>query len=125
MYRDTYSQVVHRFLGWTVAKGRHQVDEWLRQEDFRLWFGHTTAVADSAPSIARSVFPAQLLERIAQLGEHANMCRAITEAIEGSGEGYDEHPDRNPSYDWDAARDRVFEVVARYQKEIRVIVRDS
>jgi hypothetical protein len=119
-YRDTYSHMLHRFLGWPVARGRQQIDEWLHDESFRVWFGHTSAVRDAAAPIARALFPAPLLEQIRQAGEEANMYRAIAEAIEGAGGEYDAHPDTNPSYDWDAAKTRVSEVIARYRISVRL-----
>jgi hypothetical protein len=115
-YRDTYSRILHEILGFPLAHGRREIDKRLRAEPFRVWFGHTTPASDAAPQIvARFMSPESRNRAGAAIGD-ANLCREFQEAIEGSGDFYDAHPDANPNFDWDGCRARIRELAARANK---------
>jgi len=112
-YRDTFSRVLHEMLGWPLAQGVRMVDDWLREESFRVWFGHTSPVLDAAPRIARALMSPADFERVAD----ANLFREIAWAIQGTGDDYDEHPDTIPGYEWESTRQRVRTTISNYVRE--------
>jgi hypothetical protein len=113
-YRDTFSRVTHEMLGWPLAQGVRLVNEWLRKDSFRVWFGHTSPALDAAPRIARSLMLPADYERV---GGEANLHREIAWAIQGTGDDYDEHPDTIPSYNWESARQRVRAAISDYVRD--------
>jgi len=110
-YRDTFSRVTHEMLGWPLAQGVRVVDEWVGDESFRVWFGHTSPTLDAAPRIARAMMSPEDFERV---GGEANLHREIAWAIQGTGDDYDEHPDTISGYDWESARQRVRDAISEY-----------
>jgi hypothetical protein len=109
-YRDTFSRVTHELLGWPLAQGVRMVDDQLREESFRVWFGHTSPTLDAAPRIARALMSPADFDRVAD----AKLFREIAWAIQGTGDDYDEHPDTVPGYDWESARERVRTAISDY-----------
>ena len=113
-YRDTFSRVMHEFVGWSLAQGVRLVNKWVRDESFRSWFGHTSPSLDAAPRIARVLMSPADYERS---GRDANLHREIAWAIQGTGDAYDEHPDTDPGYDWHDALQRVRLAISKYVRE--------
>jgi broad specificity phosphatase PhoE len=110
-YRDTFSRVTQEMLGWPLAQGVRVVDDRVREESFRVWFGHTSPTLDAAPRIARALMSPTDYERV---GREANLHREIAWAIQGNGDDYDEHPDKIPGYNWENARLRVRAAISEY-----------
>ena len=99
-------------LDWPVAKGVRLVDERLREDSFRVWFGHTSPALDAAPRIARAFMSPADFQQVAE----ANLHREIAWAIQGTGDDYDEHPDTILNYDWESAPQRVRTAISDYVK---------
>lgn len=110
-YQDTYARVMHEFLGWPLARGKQEVDQLIRNESVRTWFGHCTAAADATPHIVA----ARLSPEAIEAAGGSILYREVCAAIEGSLEQWDPHPDTIPSYDWEAARDRVNLILRKHE----------
>lgn len=111
----TFAACMRRILGelagWSSERVDEELERRLQSPDYRLWFGHDTPACNAAALI--------LDERIARrlVGLDLVGVRArIVEAIELTGsDAYNAFPHEDPTYDWQAARQKVDDILRKYQ----------
>jgi hypothetical protein len=111
-YVNTLKKIFGEILGWTEAHTEAHVERQLQETHFRSWFGHTTPCDDAASVIVPAALRRRLIaRRISTVGIH----NEITLALEGMRDTYNMHPDTDPDYDWQRARDEIADIIKEHE----------
>ncbi len=112
-YARTLRKVFAEVLGWTQYETNAYIEKRLQESSFRSFFGHYTPCQDAASAIV----PARLRDKLSAHGiSTVDIHKAITEVLEGSNETYNIHPDTDPDYDWQRARDEIADIILEYER---------
>ena len=116
IFIGTYKKLLWELLGWSESRSVAYVEKSLRRPEVRLFFYHDTPCY----VVARLVTWETLGNRIVGLPLIRLEAR-IWHELEGSRKTYNTSPDRDPNYDWVAAKRRV----RRLLREAEQIARNS
>ncbi len=113
-YAKTLRKIFAEVLRWTRYETDAYIEHQLQQSSFRSFFGHDTPCREAASVIIPRTLRDQLVEhRISTVDIH----NEITEVLEGSRQSYNIHPDSDPDYDWQRARDEIADIIKEYERK--------
>jgi len=109
-YSITFTRLMIEFGGWSEEQCSEHLENRLRNPGFRSWFPHDNPSQEAAPLL----LPEDLRDTLEGL-PWVKLRAAICDAIDCRGDLCNSNPDQDPEYDWDAARQRVAEVVKQFR----------
>lgn len=102
-------KMLGELAGWSTEQTDAKIENDLQNSGFRAWFMHDTPAHDAVGHL----IPEHIFARVAG-AEFVRLCNRITRAIHLYGEEYTIFPNEKPDYDWQAARQRVAEILREY-----------
>ncbi len=113
-YVKTLRKVFAEVLRWTRYETDTYIEHQLQESSFRSFFGHDTPCQNAASVIVPKTLKDKLIaHRISTVDIH----NEIKEVLEGSRETYNIHPDADPDYDWQRARDEIADIIKEYERK--------
>ena len=112
-YVKTLKKVFAEVLRWTQYETNAYIENQLQRDSFRSFFFQYTPCQDAAGVIV----PTTLKDKLIAHGiSTCDILNEITEVLEGTRDTYDMHPDTDPDYDWQRARDEIADVIKQYER---------
>ena len=113
-YLKTLTKILGEILGWSRYRTKALVEERLQHPWFRSFFGHHTPCDDAASVIVRETLMQRLIAcRIST----CDIIKEIHHTLEGSRETYNTHPDTDPGYNWQQARDEIADIIKEWERK--------
>ena len=108
-YVGCMRKVLAELAGWSAERVDASIEQSLQNPGFRGFFMHDTPASDAAWSL----IPEPIRSRVVGL-DLVTLHRRVWHAIELQGVAYNVFPHEDPSYDWQAARQRIADILREY-----------
>jgi hypothetical protein len=112
-YVNTLKRVFSEILGWPESRTIEYVEQELQHHWFRSYFGHDTPCDVAASVIVECTLRDRL---IAKRVSTVDVTKEIVFALQGSADTYKMHPDTDPHFNWQLARDKISDIIKECER---------